>query len=305
MKPTPRPYRNPSDLQAIGRLIRQIHALAPGLNSWSFALYDIWSQRKLGDQGVFGITNWQQDIRLWEGNGTGLVGAAVFRDPHFVKLILHPEHLDLVRPMLDWVEFRFQEKELAGKQLTIETIATNIVLKVLLISRNYEIDPGHYIFREKELRPSPGEPVVLPPGFTLQHIETADDLKKFHRGTELVFNFPDNPEVYQTLQQAPSFVPELDLILLSPDGEIASFGSVWFDRDLSLAEFEPVGTVPEYRQLGLGSALIAEACNRLRTLGCRKVTVMSWSESPGANRLYENAGFLPIVKKNYWKWRTK
>ena len=82
-------------------------------------------------------------------------------------------------------------------------------------------DSGYYTFREKDLSTRQNELVILPPGFTIQHIDTADDLQKFHRGTDLVFNFPDNPDVYQILREAPSFIPELDLIVLSPDGEIA------------------------------------------------------------------------------------
>jgi ribosomal protein S18 acetylase RimI-like enzyme len=300
-----RPYQNRSDLSEISALIRRTYTLAPGLNSWSFALYDIWSQRKLGDQAVFGITDWQQDIRLWEGNGTGLAGAVVFRDPAFVKLILHPENLDLISPMLDWVEARFVEKALDGKALVIESIATNPYFENMLAARRYKSETGYYTFREKDLTASPPEVVKLPPGFAIRHIQTRTDLQKFHHGTELVFNFPDNPQVYQILRQAPSFVPELDLIILSPGGEIACFGSVWLDQDLSLAEFEPVGTVPEFRQLGFGRALIAEACNRLRDFGCQKVTVMSWSESPAVNALYEKSGFLPKTRKNYWKWNPK
>jgi len=302
MKTKPRGYNDKSDLLAIGALIRQIYQLDPTWNSWSFALYDIWAQRRLGDQEVFGNSDWQQDIRLWEDEQSSLVGAAVFRDPAFVKLVLFPEQRNLMVHMLDWVEARFRQKEIPDKQLTIETIESNPFLEELLVSRDYKKDSGCYIFREKDLANRNNEPVFLPDEFTIQHIRTADDLKKIHRGTELVFNFPDNPDVYQTLRQAPSFLPELDLIVLSSEGEIASFGSVWFDQELSLAEFEPVGTVSEFRKLGLGSALIAEACNRLRMLGCQKATVMSWRESAGANRLYESAGFLPKTKKNYWKW---
>jgi len=302
MEIKPRGYQDKSDLLAIGSLIRQIYQLDPYYNSWSFALYDIWAQRKLGDQEVFGITDWQQNIRLWEEQKTGLLGAAVFRDPDLVKMITFPEHQNLLIPMLDWVEARCRQKVISDKQLKIETSDHNPFFEKLLVSQGYEKGSGYYIYREKDLTARQNELVILPPGFAIQHIASANDLKKFHCGTELVFNFPDNPDVYQILRQAPSFVPELDLIVLSPRGEIASFGSIWFDRSLSLAEFEPVGTVPEFRKLGLGSALIAEACNRLRTLGCRKVTVMSWSESVGANRLYERAGLLPKTKKNYWKW---
>jgi ribosomal protein S18 acetylase RimI-like enzyme len=302
MKAQGRAYRNQDDLLAIGALIRQAYRLDPCWNSWSLALYDIWSQRKIGDQQVFGISDWQHDIRLWEDSQTGLLGAAAFRDPDLVKLTTFPGHKNLLIPMLDWVEARFHQKAIPDKKMKIETSQGNPTLEKLLVSQGYQKDSGHYIQRQKDLTDGQNELVILPRGFKIQHIQSADDLRKFHRGTELVFNFPDNPEVYQILRQAPSFVPELDLIVLSPEGEIASFGSVWFDRSLSLAEFEPVGTAPEFRRLGLGSALIAEACNRLRKLSCKKITVMSWSESAGANRLYEKAGLHPKGEINYWIW---
>ena len=112
MKIQSRSYQNRSDLQAVGALIRRIYQLDPGWNSWSFALYDIWAQRKLGDQEVFEKLDWQQDLRFWESEAGNLLGAAVFRDPGFVKLIVLPEHRDLMSPMMDWVEKRFVEKAL-------------------------------------------------------------------------------------------------------------------------------------------------------------------------------------------------
>jgi ribosomal protein S18 acetylase RimI-like enzyme len=295
-----RAYHDSADFDAIGRLLRQAYQLDPYWNSWSFALYDIWSHRKLGDQEVFGITDWHHDIHVWEDPWNEPLGAAVFRDSDLVKLITFPVNKNLVIPMLDWAEVRFSQMGNFEKKLKIEVTDRNSFLEKLLASQGYQKESGHYVFREKDLSSRQNELVILPPGFSIQHIKTSEDLAKFHHGTQQVFNFPDNPDVYQILRQAPSFRTELDLIVLSPDGEIASFGTVWFDQPRSLAEFEPVGTVPEFRKMGLGSAVIAEACNRLRKLGCQKVTVMSWSDSIEANRLYEHAGFQPKIMKNYW-----
>ena len=297
-----RPYSNQNDLKRLGTFIRETYTKAPFWNSWSFALYDIWSQRKLGDEMVHYSTEWQEDICLWETDQGKLLGAAVFRDPNFVKLVTDPEHRGLEVEMLAWVEGRFVEKSLGNKKLTVETIKCNPVLEPLLKSRNYSKDPGYYIFRSKCLAPGDNEPVHLPKGFRIKPIETQDELKKFHQAVHAVFNFLDHVGVYQILRKAPSFWPELDLILLTDNGEIASFASVWFDKVLSLAEFEPVGTLPRYRKMGLGKALVTDACNRLRRLGCKKVSVMSWHDSMAANQLYQSAGLEPKTKKNYWHW---
>ena len=174
------------------------------------------------------------------------------------------------------------------------------MLEGLLADRGYKKKPGYYTFREKPLDPNVTEPIHLPAGFTIKHIETADELLGFFQAVQAVFNFLDNVDIYQVLRKAPSFRSELDLIIKSPDDEVAAISSTWFDEKLSLAEFEPLGTVPDYRKMGLGTALIAETSNRLSWMGCRILSVHSWSESEGANAVYSGAGLLPKFKKNYW-----
>ena len=57
-------------------------------------------------------------------------------------------------------------------------------------------------------------------------------MKKFHQGVNAVFNFIDDVEIYQVLRKARSFDPELDLIILTENGEVASLASAWFDEVL-------------------------------------------------------------------------
>jgi GNAT superfamily N-acetyltransferase len=129
-------------------------------------------------------------------------------------------------------------------------------------------------------------------------------MAQFHQAVKAVFNFDDSMEVYRIVQRAPSYIPELDLILLSDGGEVAAFCTAWLDNDSGVAELEPVGAVPDYRRKGLASALIAETSNRLRGLGCKKVTVNSWSESLAANRLYQVAGLQAKAKITAWERRS-
>jgi len=294
------------DLIKVGTLIRKAYVKAPDWNSWTFAMFDIWSQRKIGDVKVHGITAWQDDVQIWETDQGEIVGAAAFRDPDYAKIALDPEMSELQAEMLDWIQERWVEKAdvddaCKQKELTFETSGSNLDLENLLAARGFQKEDGYYIYREKLLDAHPISPVVLPPGFCIKHIETLDELKKFHQGVNAVFKFIDNVDVYQVLRQARSFHPELDLIILSENGEVAALASVWFDEGLSLAEFEPVATVPDFRKLGMGTAIIQEACNRLKDMGCKTLSVQSWSESVPANRLYEGAGLQPKGVKNYWK----
>ncbi len=152
------------------------------------------------------------------------------------------------------------------------------------------------------LDPKVIEPVNLPSGYSFKLLDTRVICRSIMRAVFAVFGRSGTEESDPFLANAPSYVPELDLMVLSDQHEIAAFCTVWIDPVNHYAEFEPVGTVPSFQKRGLGSALLAEACNRLRKLGCPLVTVQSWSTAEGANKLYQGAGLLPKDNQLNWCW---
>jgi GNAT superfamily N-acetyltransferase len=150
------------------------------------------------------------------------------------------------------------------------------------------------------LDPNEFEPVNLPPGYSIKPIETADDDRLYHLAGLEVFGRGGTIEQDEFLKQAPSYVPDLRLLVWSDQHEIAAFCTVWIDPANRYAEFEPVGTVPRSQKRGLGSALLAYAHNRLREKGCSLATVQSWNESIGANKVYQGAGLLPHDQQLNW-----
>jgi GNAT superfamily N-acetyltransferase len=298
-----RPYRDREDLRKIGLLIRRAYAQVPHCNAWSFARFDIWAQRRIADERVHGRRDWQHGLRLWETERGALVGAVLFPSDQDAALILDPDQREMMEAMLTWAEARYARRDAAAEPLTIEAMESHTAQGQLLQSRGYVKLDGHYVHRQKPLDDDRIEPVVFPPGFAVKPIETLHEMRRFHQAVKGVFNFDDSVEVYQIVQQAPSYMPELDLIVLSAGGEVAAFCTAWLDADSGVAEFEPVGTVPDYRKQGLGAALMAEASNRLRSLGCRKAIVNSWSESAGANRLYAAAGLQAKDRIDSWQWK--
>jgi len=296
-----RSFQRRDDLFLIGTLIRRAYAQAPYWNAWSFARFDIWAQRRIADEGVHGLQGWHQDIRLWETEQGRLAGAVLFESDGDAVLILDPDCPEMLEAMLVWAEARYVQKGTTGKPLRIEAMEGNAFLGQLLRSRNYARGSGYCIHREKPLDNGGVEPVTLPEGFLVKPLETLEEMQRFHLAVKAVFSFEDSVEVYRIVQRAPSYVPGLDLLLLSDGGEVAAFCTAWLDRESGVAELEPVGTVPAYRKRGLGRALLAEASNRLRLLGCRTLTVNSWSESLGANRLYEAAGLRARARIDNWQ----
>ncbi len=293
-----RPYHSHADLYKIGNLVRRAYAVQPNWNTCSFARFDIWAQRRIADEVLHHNPEWQQDFQLWENAG-GLIGAVFFESPSDAMLIGDPTYPDLIAPMLDWAEVHYGEKQV-DQPLMIEAMESNVARCDLLKSRGYALYSGHFIQRHKLLDPKIVEPVNLPSGYSIKPIETEEDRRLYPLAMQSVFNRSATVEQDEFLKQAPSCVPELNLLVWSDQHEIAAFCTVWIDPVNHYAEFEPVGTVPSFQKRGLGSALLAYAHNCLREMRCPLATVHSWSTSASANRLYQSAGLLPHDNQLNW-----
>jgi mycothiol synthase len=293
-----RSYTDCSDFNLIREMIRRAFAIDPDANAWSFAHFDIWSQRQVGREQVLHMTDWHTDVCLWEDNDA-LRGAALF-DRDCSVLILDPTASGLAPVMLDWLEAHWTIHPSPRAPLLLEVFEGNTYLSSQLEKRGFQCETDFMYNRQKSLAGYQAEAVLLPDGYLLRHVETEEDTRRYIHAVKTVFGFEENIEVGKFVHSGPSAERALDLLIYSELGELAAFCNIWVDRQNSIAEFEPVGTLPEHQKRGLGVALLAEGCNRLQKMGIRTATVDSWSESSGANKLYEKAGFMS--KRIYHTW---
>lgn len=173
----------------------------------------------------------------------------------------------------------------------VELMQGNIFLTGLIQSHGYTRSDDFMFIREKPLIDTPFEGVSLPPGYFVRILDPLE-WNSYFVAVDAVFHMMDTPEAFASIQWAPSNVHELHLNVVTGQDHIAAFCSVWMDHENNVVEFEPVGTVPDFQKQGLGAALMAYACNRLREMHCPTVKVESWSESVGANKLYSAGGFV-------------
>jgi len=116
---------------------------------------------------------------------------------------------------------------------------------------------------------------------------------------------PDEPdedyqgwEWYKNVQRVPLYGRDLDIIAVSPDGEMAAFCTVWFDDVTRTAVFEPVATHPNHLQRGLGKAVMTEGLRRAEKLGVTLATVSSYGKA--ALALYASMGFTEFDLLEPW-----
>ena len=133
-----------------------------------------------------------------------------------------------------------------------------------------------------EIRPLQGEN---------EHVARAD-------AARLAFASTLEPEVhrarYLRFMRSPAYVLGHDIVAVAPDGTIASFAIYWVDDELSLAQFEPVGTHPDFQRRGLARAVLHEGLARLAAAGIERARVMTGGANERAKSTYLATGFHSV-----------
>jgi mycothiol synthase len=97
----------------------------------------------------------------------------------------------------------------------------------------------------------------------------------------------------RTLQH-PDYMPELDIVVESPDRCLVAFCICWFDKNSMTGHVEPLGSHKNFRQYGLGRVALSEGLHRLQSLGAQKIFVETDNYRNTAFRLYESFEFQTI-----------
>ncbi|WP_246112059.1 GNAT family N-acetyltransferase [Streptomyces hawaiiensis] len=97
---------------------------------------------------------------------------------------------------------------------------------------------------------------------------------------------------------------DLHILVEAPDGTMASSTIMWLDEANRTAEFEPVGTHPDYRRRELARAMLLHLMRQARAAGATHATVacLGAPGHPQARELYRGVGFrelsrdVPLIK---------
>jgi GNAT superfamily N-acetyltransferase len=222
---------------------------------------------------------------LWENEAGDVVGVANIEHADRSHsgwgeafLQRHPDYDALLPEMLDFAEthLRNQERNL----LFVPIYDYDDTFLALVRGRGYQRHDDYTLWDSAFAVQGDLPDYTLPEGYCLQSMADENDLDRRRKAFGLGFNHPDPREwpsllAYQGLQDAPDYRPELDLYVVAPDGEFASFCIAWWDARNRIASLEPVGTVPEHRRKGLARAVVLEAIRRVAALGAEEVFVGS------------------------------
>ncbi len=111
-------------------------------------------------------------------------------------------------------------------------------------------------------------------------------------------------EKYRAMKAVSIYRPELDLVIIAPDGNPAAFALGWHDAHSRSMLFEPVGTSPDHARRGLSRAACTAVMRAARDLGATRVVVGPRGDDvyPAPRRLYMSLGFSTLARTCTLKW---
>jgi ribosomal protein S18 acetylase RimI-like enzyme len=148
--------------------------------------------------------------------------------------------------------------------------------------------------------------VYTPPsGFTVRSLAGEKEVKDYVELHQSVFESKNMTTDWRsrTLQH-PDYMPELDIVVESPDGRLVAFCICWFDKHSMTGHVEPLGCHKNFRQYALGRVALSEGLSRLQALGARNILVETDNYRNTAFRLYESFDFqviqdILVYRKDY------
>jgi len=297
-----------ADIRLMQGLAQGVTALRPDLvnSDASFGeLAWIWGKGHASDGGT-----WPR--RLWF-SGDALVAWAWAYLPHqvsrsdgsvtdvtgaYLGYQVHPGHAALVDEVIGWYD-----TAAAGLERTVAPSAADEFALERWAAHGYQTDPaslgdtGSWTqLNQRDL--AVVERPVLPDGFRFRTADEAGPQAAVQAHVDAWAPSTYAAEGYEGVRQTAPYRGDLHVLVEAPDGTMASSTIMWLDEANQTAQFEPVGTHPGYRRLGLGTAMLRHGMRLARAAGAAHMTVVCLGAPghPRARGLYYGVGFRPFTR---------
>ncbi len=246
------------------------------------------------------LPHWERAIGVWENGDGDVVGVVNTEneEPGEAWFQVHPDYACLYDEMVDYAEAHLADR--VGKIGYLKLyVNEGTALERIAADRGYR-RVGH---RHTSLEYRIGEvpPPRLPEGFAIRSVLEEDDVERRRIAKAVAFGAHYGPSdwppasAFREMQRAPDYRKDLDLFVVAPNGDCASFCTIWVDERNHYANFEPVGTRAEYQRLGLARALMMEGFRRMARYGAER----SFMEANP--QFYARIGFRETPCA-YWAW---
>jgi mycothiol synthase len=292
-----RKYQHENDFQAVMSYLRETYSETKNLNNWLPPRFENT------------IIEMKNSVQLWEENYSGekrpRILAVVTPEINFRYFIqIHPDYCSLEEDILQWIEeysVLQRAKQGGNQKLSVIALEGNSTRETSLRKRGFERGNVYGILRIRDLEAHIPN-YQVPDGFKIRSVNPETDLEDLAKAIRVVFGHGESfiKRVLEETSHTSFYHKDLDLVMVDREGALASFCTFRLDQPSGVAELEPMGTLPEYRGIGLAKALLCEGFRRLGEYNPKLLYIDGAANTPAANRLYEATGFTK--RYNYYFW---
>lgn len=288
-----RPFADESDYDHMRRLLVEALAIT-GLPVYAtIGDIDWWRSADEDPKAVF-------TANLWFAGEQPVAWA--WPEDDQVDIVVHPDYPLLHDAALAWaeVEYRQRQGEFPEKPMRAWGYTGDAVRNAALAARGYQpTKDGSVLFIRPIVEAIARPP--LPDGYSFDHVRGTFDVGRRTAVQRAAFESEFMTEdKTRAVQASPTYRPELDLVIIAPDGSYAAFAQIWLDEVNRVGVFEPLGVSADHRRRGLGRALMDEGCRRLQAMGATVACLGTGLENQRARALYEAAGFVDLDHNLAW-----
>jgi len=295
MKPEPRRYRDPSDMQAIEAILMAGRQAANG--TYYVHVGDIrwWMYYRLPEKSLWPY------LYLWEDEHDRVVGWTLLSlDEGAFDVFVRPDLVGCpeMEAVYAWSAAQIEDYGRAeGKDTLYKLWNSAGDATTAGILRHLGFTPyAEDVYLVQDLcQPLPAP--ELEPGYTVRPCLGETEVTRRARAQYGAFgsrmDFKMYEDRFRRFLSSPVYDPQCDMVVEAPDGRIAAFCIFWLDAVNSVALFEPVGTHPDFQKLGLGRAVLRAALLRQQQMGMYSAIVCTGDDNEAALRLYQSSGFTP------------
>lgn len=212
---------------------------------------------------------------------------------------MEPWILDL-KTMQDWENALAEDRHLQSsssiRYLQMIALDTDSERIRFLKSKGFEAT-NHFAFSLTRSLDEPIPDVNLPDSMHIHHVEASDFLERIETHRDSWFKSTFTMDQYLRIRAIEEFEPELDLVVEDREGRFGSYCIGWIDKALGVGSFEPVGTRPSHRRLGLGQQVNYEGLRRMKAMGMHSAKIGTAGFNDRAFALYISCGFKLIDKE--------
>jgi GNAT superfamily N-acetyltransferase len=253
-----------------------------------------------------GMANFNLDdktsCRIWSHGGKP-VAYAIFWPPASLDCWqVHPDHPELLEEIIDW----FESAADSGESRRMQVRDTDADAEQRIQARGFLLDETAPFMRLNMRDLDEIEEPQVPKGYRLRTVsEYNGDISgriAIHQTSWAEFGTRVTAETYPGVMQTWPYRSDLDFIVENSDEKPVAFALGWYDEANRVGEFEPVGTDPAARRIGLGRAVNLFGLQCFRDAGATRAIVACRGDEghPGPCRLYESVGFREISRQRQY-----